>query len=121
MTYFFDINHFPLYVEGKFSDECTTLHSNISIDNIENKICVILDKYNYTLHYFYNLSDYSIIVEFNNNATLNSENNERITKFDFEIKLFKSIDNKAIITFSRAISEFPIWSLLYEEILKKIN
>lgn len=115
----FDISLFPVYVEDSLKNEYTTLHTRININNIEHKLNHILDKYHKLCSYYLNITDLLYSVEINcemQNMIENMAENGM-----FEIKIYKSIDDKAIITLSKSVSEYQHWSQLYETLIRKLT
>jgi hypothetical protein len=111
----FNIELFPLYEENSLINECTTLHTKTCINDIENKLNRILDKHERMCSYYMNITDVSYCIELKQMV-------ENMTRDgSFEIKIYKSIDNKAIVTLSRTVSEVPYWSQLHEDLLRKLS
>jgi hypothetical protein len=118
------IKRFNLFNENSISDKYITIFTKTDINDIENKINNILDKFSDKCKYYINISDEQpyYYVSFNDN------NIEIINKFSFEIYIYKNIDeteipmkdNKAIVVLSDGINSHPKWENLKKN-LKILN
>ena len=123
------IKRFNLFNENSISDKYIKIFTKTDINDIENKINNILDKFSDKCKYYINISDEQpyYYVSFNDN------NIEIINKFSFEIYIYKNIDdtdineteipmndNKAIVVLSDGINSHPEWENV-KKILKILN
>jgi len=115
-----NIDSVPLFenIKDKLSQDMITLKTKILLENIENKLCSILDKHSETAKYYINISENSWVVSFN----VDISQLDAMCKTMFYIYLYKSNqDNYAICSFSNEIKEHPQWQELYNYLLKKLN
>ena len=113
-----NIDNIPLFdnFKDKLSKDITIIKTKILLEDIENKLCRILDKHSETAKYYINISENSWVVSFN----VDISQFEAMCKTMFYIYLY-SENNYAICCLSNEINEHPQWQELYNYLLKKLN
>jgi hypothetical protein len=95
----------------KFSGKI--IHTKLEINNIENIINDFLDGNNEILKYYFFIDENKWCVSFN--VGLNQY--DAMIKTTFYIKIYKNIDNNAILYISNEINEHEQWADIYNKLL----
>lgn len=93
------------------------INTQININNIENIINNFLDKYNEILKYYLYINENKWCVSFN--VDLNQY--DAMIKTMFEIKIYKDVNNNAILCISKEINEHEKWCEIYNELIENIK
>jgi hypothetical protein len=103
-------------IKDKLSKETIILKTKILLEDIENKLCKILDKHSETAKYYINISENSWVVSFN----VDISQFEAMCKTMFNINIYNE-NNYTVVCLSNEVKEHPQWEELYNYILKKLN
>lgn len=115
-----NIESIPLFndIDKNLSKDSIILKTKIFLEDIENKLCKILDKHSETAKYYINITENSWVVSFN----VDISQFDAMCKTMFNIYLYKNTENNyAILSLSNEINEHPQWQELYNYLLKKLN
>jgi hypothetical protein len=93
------------------------INTKINIDNIEDIINNFLDKHNEILKYYLFIDEKKWCVSFN----LGLNQYDAMIKTMFEIKIYKDVNNKAILFISKEIDEHEKWTEIYNELITHIK
>ena len=112
------ITNFPTYAKTSLTEDDNIYISNTTpINEIERTICKILDKYSEMCKYYINITESAITVSFN----VGLDQYEAMVGTMVEIKLYKTDDEKSIITISKEITQHSQWQELYQNLLSKLK
>ena len=89
------------------------IHTKLEINNIENIVNDFLDGNNEILKYYFLIDENKWCVSFN----VGMNQYDAMIKTMFEIKIYKDIDNNAILYISKEIGDHEQWSEIYKELL----
>jgi hypothetical protein len=109
-----DINNIRFYAEDLVSKKYELINTSVPADLIEKKLNKLFDKYPEICKYYINLSNSTYNVSFNVGLEQLNAMNETM----FQIKIFKNIDNGAVLLVSNQVAEHPQWNEIYIELLK---
>ena len=115
-----NIDTIPLFnsIDKNLPKDSIILKTKILLEDIENKLCTILDKHSETVKYYINITENSWAVSFN----VDISQLDAMCKTMFNIYLYKNCENNyAICYISNEINEHPQWKELYNYLLKKLN
>ena len=107
------IKNIPLYdtfVQEKYSSNI--LCTNISHENIERKINKLLERYEELCKYYINIDEGLWGVSFN----VGADQIDAMVKTMFELRIFKTEENKINIYVSKEIREHHQWSDVHNSI-----
>ena len=89
------------------------IHTKLKINNIENIINNFFDANNEILKYYFFIDENKWCISFN--VGLNQY--DAMIKTMFDIKIYKDIDNNAILYISKEINEHEQWADIYNKLL----
>jgi hypothetical protein len=107
-----NILNIPLF-NNQLKNDNEILYTKVQINQIENLINSILDKYNELCKYYINCNENYWSVSFN--VDLNQF--EKMAETTFEIKVYKDeLNNNAIIELSNQINDIHYWEELKNDL-----
>ena len=109
MTFLTNITDFEKHKPTK--DEII-INTNISIDDIKKNINRGLDKHHEICKYYINYTEPSWTVSFN----VDESQREAMIETSFEIMVYKDINNKSILVFTKQIAEHQQWHDVYNSL-----
>ena len=104
-----------LFDKNKLPQNAIIIKTKILLQEIENKLCKILDKYSETAKYYINIIENSWSVSFN----VDLSQYEAMCKTMFTIELYKE-NEYSVLYLSKEITEHEQWQELYNYIMKKL-
>ena len=102
------------YVEDLITNNYEIIYTPIKIDLIEKKLNKLFDKYHEMCKYYITLSNATYHVSFN----VGLEQLDAMNRTMFKIKIFKNIDEEAILLVSNEVTEHSQWNHIYVELMK---
>jgi hypothetical protein len=93
------------------------INTKININDIENIISKVLNKHSDICKYYINIDESYWGVSFN----IGNDQTEIMCQTMFEIKLYKDVNDCAVICLTKEISEFQQWSDIYKSLLYKLK
>lgn len=103
--------------EELISNESKRFNTKYSIDQIENIINGILDKYSDFCKYYIDLENQFYCVSFN----VSYDQIEAMNLTMFTINIYKDHNNSSIVIFSKEICEHHQWQGVFNDFLKKFQ
>ena len=103
-------------LENSFQKQ-NIIKTKINLNNIENKINSILDKFDEFSKYYIHISENLWVVSFR----VDISQLDALMKTSFEINIYKDINNYAILAISNEILEHPEWKTVYEALLRELK
>jgi hypothetical protein len=103
-------------LENSFQKQ-NIIKTKINLNNIENKINSILDKFDEFSKYYIHITENSWVVSFR----VDINQLDALMKTSFEINIYKDINNNAILAISNEILEHPQWKTVYEALLRELK
>jgi hypothetical protein len=93
------------------------INTKINVNDIENIISKVLDKYSEMCKYYINIDESYWGVSFN----VGADQLEIMCQTMFEIRLYKDTNNCAVICLTKDVTELQQWNDVYRSLLSKIR
>lgn len=93
------------------------INTKINVNDIENIISKVLDKYSEMCKYYINIDESYWGVSFN----VGTDQLEVMCQTMFEIRLYKDTNNCAVICLTKDVTELQQWNDVYRSLLSKLR